>query len=62
LQTGDEGGEEPCTSYRWCEIVWAARLADVFEPTDEGPPAVNVAKLDEMERVELPALAASSTT
>lgn len=47
------------TSYRWEEIVWGARFADMFEKTDEGL-AVDVGKLDEVESVELPALPAGS--
>jgi inward rectifier potassium channel len=43
------------TSFDPTEIVWGARFADMFEPTNGGPLAVNVDKLDEIEPAELPA-------
>jgi inward rectifier potassium channel len=48
------------TSYNFAEIVWGARFADMFEPADGGPLAVDVAKLDLVEPapVPLPAIAA----
>ena len=42
------------TSYSAEEIVWGARFADMFEPTEGGPLAVDVDKLDEYEPAELP--------
>jgi inward rectifier potassium channel len=42
------------TSYSAEEIVCGARFADMFEPNEDGPLAVNVDKLDEIEPVELP--------
>ncbi|HET9765883.1 MAG TPA: ion channel [Thermoanaerobaculia bacterium] len=42
------------TSYAAEEIVWGARFADMFEPPDGGPLAVDVEKLDEIEPAELP--------
>jgi inward rectifier potassium channel len=42
------------TSYAAEEIVCGARFADMFEPSEGGPLAVNVDKLDEIEPVELP--------
>ena len=42
------------TSYSAEEIVWGARFADMFEPTEGGPLAVDVEKLDELEPAELP--------
>jgi inward rectifier potassium channel len=42
------------TSYSAGEIVCGARFADMFEPADGGPLAVDVGKLDEIEPAELP--------
>ncbi len=42
------------TSYSAEEIVCGARFADMFEPTDDGPLAVDVDKLDEIEPVSRP--------
>lgn len=42
------------TSYAAEEIVWGARFADMFEPNGGGPLAVDVEKLDEIEKAELP--------
>jgi inward rectifier potassium channel len=42
------------SSYKPAEIVWGARFASILHRTPGGAMAVNVARIHEMERVELP--------
>ena len=44
------------TSYSDVEVVWGARFRDVYEPQSDGRLLLDVRRLSEIDRVELPAL------
>jgi inward rectifier potassium channel len=47
------------SSYKPSEIVWAAKFTDMFEPSDDGVPTVDLGKLHDIERAALPELPAA---
>lgn len=42
------------SSYKPSEIVWNAKFTDMFQPTDDGVPTVDLRRLHDIEQVKLP--------